>query len=70
MDAQGNGLTLEGLAQTLETLQHEHAENARRLRELERENEQMRAGNADLRGKVTALDGSEGATLNSPEGHL
>jgi hypothetical protein len=67
MDTQGNELTLEGLAHSLQTLQRENAENARRINALERENEQMRAENADLRGNVAPLDGAKGTLLNRPQ---
>lgn len=58
MSAQGNGLTLEGLAHKLETLQRENATNAQRLQTLERENERMRSENTELRSKVATLEGS------------
>ena len=55
MSAQGNGLSLEQLAQRLEGLQRENAERletqAQRLETLEREN-------AELRSEVTMLEGS------------
>jgi hypothetical protein len=48
MGVEENGLTLEGLANRLEALQRENAENAQRLQTLEQENE-------TLRTKVTIL---------------
>ena len=62
MNVEDNGLTLQGVAQRLEALQHQNAENAQRLERLEtleRENEQMRSENAGLRNEVPALRGSE-----------
>src|SRR3712207_5926490 len=52
MGAQENGLTLEGLAHKLETMQRENAE---RMEALERENERMRSKNTELRDEVAAL---------------
>ncbi len=49
MGREDNGLTLEGLAQRLEALQRENAENAQRLQTLERENEALRNKVATLR---------------------
>ncbi len=51
MDAQGNGLSLEGLAKILET-------QTQRLETLERENERMHSVNAELQHKVATLEGS------------
>ncbi len=62
MGAENNGLTLEGLAHKLETLQRENAE---RLETLERENAGLRAEVSALRGsgtprnEVPALRGSD-----------
>jgi hypothetical protein len=50
-EQEDNGLTLQGLAQRLET-------QAQRLERLERENERMRSENAELRGTVSALRAS------------
>ncbi len=55
---EGGGLTLEGLAQKLQTLQRENAENAERLETLEHENKRMRSENAELRKEVSTLKAS------------
>jgi hypothetical protein len=52
MDAEGNGLTLEGLAQKLAT-------QTQRLETLERDNEKMRSENDALQSKLATLEGSQ-----------
>ena len=53
MSAQGNGLTLEALAQRLEALQREHTE---KLEALEHENTELRSKVATLEGSGTRRD--------------
>lgn len=67
MGAQENGLTLEGLAQRLEALQHENSENAQRLQTLEQENETLRTKVAILSEPGTRS--TEVATLRGSDKH-
>jgi hypothetical protein len=53
MGAEDNGLTLQGLAQRVEALEHENAE---RLETLERENTELRHEAATLGGAGTRRD--------------
>ncbi len=67
MDGQGNGLTLEGLAQRLEALQRENAQNAQRLETLERENAELRRGVSAPRGSGTPPNANEVVALRGSD---
>ena len=58
MAGEGNGLTLQGLAQRLEALQRENAQNAERLETQAQGLQTLQRENAELREEVTALRAS------------